>query len=133
MCRVASTHMSAEECKGLQQNVASELQSSKAWKASEKLLCSSGDWKAAVVMYKKQGMWEEALRVAKSQGGLPAWRNIALLWAMELGGQAAVKLLDRLALLEFAIEHACDNYQVKLNYAPRFHFFLQKFMIFIGC
>jgi intraflagellar transport protein 172 len=84
-------------------------------------------------MYKKQGMWEEALRVAKSQGGLPAWRNIALLWAMELGGQAAVKLLDRLALLEFAIEHACDNYQVKLNYAPRFHFFLQKFMIFIGC
>ncbi|CAB3377061.1 Hypothetical predicted protein [Cloeon dipterum] len=111
MCRVASTHLSVEECKQLQQVVASELQASKAWRASEKLLCTAGDWKAAVAMYRAQNMWEDALRVAKSQGGTSAWRNIAFLWAMELGGQAAVRLLDRLALLDFAIEHACDNYQ----------------------
>ncbi|XP_059491021.1 intraflagellar transport protein 172 homolog [Neocloeon triangulifer] len=116
MCRVASTHLSVDECKQLQQVAAAELQASKAWRASEKLLCTAGDWKAAVAMYRAQGMWDEALRVAKSQGGTSAWRNIAFLWAMELGGQAAVKLLDRLALLDFAIEHACDNYQFEFAF-----------------
>jgi intraflagellar transport protein 172 len=60
-------------------------------------------------------MWEEALRVAKSEGGSQAWRHVAFLWALELGGHSAVKLLERLGLLEQAIDHACDNYQVKFH------------------
>lgn len=48
-------------------------------------------------------------QVAKSHGDPEAQRRVAYLWAQNLGGEAAVKLLNKLGLLEFAIETASNK------------------------
>lgn len=45
-------------------------------------------------------------QVAKSHGDPEAQRRVVYLWAHSLGGEAAVKLLNKFGLLEFAIETA---------------------------
>ncbi|XP_059516265.1 intraflagellar transport protein 172 homolog [Myotis daubentonii] len=67
------------------------------------------EWKATVNMYRSNGLWEEAYRVAKTHGGANAHKQVAYLWAKSLGGEAAVRLLNKLGLLEAAIDHAADN------------------------
>ncbi|EMP37904.1 hypothetical protein UY3_04886 [Chelonia mydas] len=67
------------------------------------------DWKATVNMYRVNDMWEEAYRVAKAHGGANSYKHVAYLWAKSLGGEAAVKLLNKFGLLEMAIDHAADN------------------------
>lgn len=48
-------------------------------------------------------------QVAKSHGGAGAQKQVAYLWARSLGGEAAVKLLNKFGLLEYAIESASNN------------------------
>lgn len=48
-------------------------------------------------------------QVAKSHGGAGAQKQVAYLWARSLGGEAAVKLLNKFGLLEYAIECASNN------------------------
>lgn len=97
------------------------------------------DLKAAVQMYSVGDMWEDAYRVdplpappplcvcvcltltrcgcvcvcvyqvAKTHGGGGVQQQVAYLWARSLGGEAAVKLLNKFSLLEYAIEFASDN------------------------
>ncbi|KAF6103703.1 intraflagellar transport 172 [Phyllostomus discolor] len=67
------------------------------------------EWKATVNMYRSNGLWEEAYRVAKAHGGPNAHKHVAYLWAKSLGGEAAVRLLNKLGLLEAAVDHAADN------------------------
>ncbi|XP_043460196.1 intraflagellar transport protein 172 homolog [Prionailurus bengalensis] len=67
------------------------------------------EWKATVNMYRSNGLWEEAYRVAKAHGGTNAHKHVAYLWAKSLGGESAVRLLNKLGLLEAAIDHAADN------------------------
>ncbi|XP_030054442.1 intraflagellar transport protein 172 homolog [Microcaecilia unicolor] len=67
------------------------------------------EWKATVNMYRVTDMWEEAYRVAKAHGGTNAHKHVAYLWAKSLGGEAAVKLLNKFGLLETAIDYAADN------------------------
>ncbi|XP_048371540.1 intraflagellar transport protein 172 homolog [Sphaerodactylus townsendi] len=67
------------------------------------------EWKAAVNMYRLNNMWDEAYRVAKAHGGANSHKHVAFLWAKSLGGEAAVKLLNKFGLLEMAIDHAADN------------------------
>ncbi|XP_020839464.1 intraflagellar transport protein 172 homolog isoform X1 [Phascolarctos cinereus] len=67
------------------------------------------EWKATVNMYRSSGLWEEAYRVAKAHGGANAHKHVAYLWAKGLGGEAAVRLLNKLGLLEAAVDHAADN------------------------
>ncbi|KAH0622981.1 hypothetical protein JD844_025935 [Phrynosoma platyrhinos] len=67
------------------------------------------DWKAAVNMFRVNNMWDEAYRVAKAHGGANSHKHVAFLWAKSLGGEAAVKLLNKFGLLEMAIDHAADN------------------------
>ncbi|XP_040282805.1 intraflagellar transport protein 172 homolog [Bufo bufo] len=67
------------------------------------------DWKSAVNMYRAADMWEEAHRVAKAQGGANAHKHVAYLWAKNLGGEAAVKLLTKFSLMGTAIDHATEN------------------------
>ncbi|XP_004710279.2 intraflagellar transport protein 172 homolog [Echinops telfairi] len=69
------------------------------------------EWKATVNMYRSNGLWEEAYRVAKTYGGANAHKHVAYLWAKSLGGEAAVRLLNKLGLLEAAIDHAADNWR----------------------
>ena len=49
-------------------------------------------------------------QVAKAHGGANAHKHVAYLWAKSLGGEAAVRLLNKLGLLEAAIDHAADNW-----------------------
>jgi intraflagellar transport protein 172 len=50
-------------------------------------------------MYKQNRQWPEAYRVAKERGGDAPTKQIAFLWAKDLGGDAAVKLLQSYGLL----------------------------------
>ncbi|KAK2101765.1 hypothetical protein P7K49_019431, partial [Saguinus oedipus] len=47
--------------------------------------------------------------VARTQGGANAHKHVAYLWADSLGGEAAVRLLIKLGLLEASGDHAADN------------------------
>ncbi|TNN53477.1 Intraflagellar transport protein 172 [Liparis tanakae] len=60
-------------------------------------------------MYRVNDMWEDAYRVAKSHGGAAAQKQVAYLWARSLEGEAAVKLLNKFGLLEYAIDFASNN------------------------
>ena len=48
--------------------------------------------------------------MAKAQGGHPAAKQVAYLWAKNLGGDSAVKLLNKFGLLEAAIDYAAENW-----------------------
>lgn len=50
------------------------------------------------------------LQVAKSSGGATAAKQVAYLWAKSLGGDSAVKLLNKFGLLEAAIDYASENW-----------------------
>lgn len=50
------------------------------------------------------------VKVAKSHGDPEAQNRVAYLWAHSLGGEAAVKLLNKFGLLEFAIETASNKW-----------------------
>ena len=49
-------------------------------------------------MYKTQNMPEEMLRVAKSLGGLGAYKQVAYLYAISLGPEGCIKLLEKLSM-----------------------------------
>ena len=53
--------------------------------------------------------------MAKAHGGANAHKHVAYLWAKSLGGEAAVRLLNKLGLLEAAIDHAADNWWVSVQ------------------
>lgn len=48
-------------------------------------------------------------QIAKTHGGASAHKQVAYLWAKGLGGEAAVKLLNKFGFLETAIDYAADN------------------------
>lgn len=54
--------------------------------------------------------------MAKAHGGANAHKHVAYLWAKSLGGEAAVRLLNKLGLLEAAIDHAADNWWVSVQF-----------------
>ncbi|XP_042245769.1 intraflagellar transport protein 172 homolog [Thunnus maccoyii] len=90
-------------------HLAKELEAESRFSEAEYHFMEAEEWKAAVHMYRVNDMWEEAYRVAKSHGGAGAQKQVAYLWARSLGGEAAVKLLNKFGLLEYAIESASNN------------------------
>lgn len=50
------------------------------------------------------------LQVAKAHGGPTAAKQVAYLWAKNLGGDSGVKLLNKFGLLEAAIDYAAENW-----------------------
>ncbi|VVC40970.1 Armadillo-type fold,Tetratricopeptide-like helical domain [Cinara cedri] len=98
---VGTTHM----------HLAHECESRGNYRAAENHYVQAGEWKLAVKMYRSLDMWEEAYKIAKNNGGEHAAEQVAFLWAKSLGGDSAVKLLNRLNLLDECIDHASDSYQ----------------------
>ena len=47
--------------------------------------------------------------MAKASGGQTAAKQVAYLWAKNLGGDSAVKLLTKFGLLESAVDYAAEN------------------------
>ncbi|XP_073709088.1 intraflagellar transport protein 172 homolog [Garra rufa] len=91
-------------------HLAKELEAESRFQEAEYHYLEGQDWKAAVNMYRVNDMWEEAYRIAKTHGGTSAHKQVAYLWAKSLGGEAAVKLLNKFGFLENAIDFAADNY-----------------------
>ncbi|KAM4521459.1 intraflagellar transport protein 172 homolog isoform 2-T2 [Odontesthes bonariensis] len=91
-------------------HLAKQLEAESRFSEAEYHFMEAEEWKAAVHMYRVNDMWEEAHRVAKSHGGAGAQKQVAYLWAKSLGGEAAVKLLNKFGLLEYAIESAAINF-----------------------
>lgn len=90
-------------------HLAKELEGETRFQEAEYHYLEAKEWKAAVNMYRVNDMWDEAYRVAKAHGGANAHKQVAYLWAKSLGGEAAVKLLNKFGLLETAIDYAADN------------------------
>ncbi|XP_069035784.1 intraflagellar transport protein 172 homolog [Lepisosteus oculatus] len=90
-------------------HLAKELEGESRFQEAEYHFLEAKEWKAAVNMYRVNDMWDEAYRVAKAHGGANAHKQVAYLWAKSLGGEAAVKLLNKFGLLDTAIDFAADN------------------------
>ncbi|XP_067032279.1 intraflagellar transport protein 172 homolog isoform X2 [Acropora muricata] len=90
-------------------HLAKELEGEGQLRQAEHHFLEARDWKAAVNMYRNQDLWEEAYRVAKQHGSQNASKQVAYLWAKSLGGDSAVKLLQKFGLLESAIDYAAEN------------------------
>ncbi|XP_064457098.1 intraflagellar transport protein 172 homolog [Ornithodoros turicata] len=90
-------------------HLAKELESEGHHRQAESHLLAAGDWKAAVNMYRSNDMWDDAYNVAKTHGGAMAGKQVAYLWAKQLGGESAVKLLSKFGLLESAVDYAAEN------------------------
>lgn len=90
-------------------HLAKELEGEANLRQAEHHYVEAGDWKAAVNMYRGQDLWDEAYRVAKAHGGATAAKQVAYLWAKSLGGDSAVKLLNKFGLLDAAIDYATEN------------------------
>jgi len=90
-------------------HLAKELESQDLIEQAQHHYIKGGDWKTAVNMFRQRNMWEEAYKVAKEHGSGNAHKQVAFLWARTLGGDSAVKLLNRFNLLETAIDYAADN------------------------
>ncbi|XP_035472779.2 intraflagellar transport protein 172 homolog [Scophthalmus maximus] len=91
-------------------HLAKELEAESRFSEAEYHFMEAEDLKAAVNMYRVNNMWEDAYRVAKSHGSTGVQKQVAYLWARSLGGEAAVKLLNKFGFLENAIESALNNF-----------------------
>lgn len=78
-------------------------------RSAERHYVDAGQWEAAVSMFRQASQWEEATRVARAHGGQQAAQRVAYAQAVALGGDAGMKLLARLGLMEQAIDYACDT------------------------
>ncbi|XP_075225811.1 intraflagellar transport protein Oseg2 [Lycorma delicatula] len=103
---VSTTHM----------HLGQQMESEGNYKAAEAHYVNGGEWKLAVKMYRSIDMWEDAHRIAKTCGGEQAGQQVAFLWAKSLGGDSAVKLLNKFNLLEACIDYACDSYQFEFAF-----------------
>lgn len=97
-------------------HLAQELEQEGNHKSAEKHFVEAGDWKSAVHMYRGVDMWEDAYRVAQAHGGPHSAKQVAFLWAKTLGGESAVKLLNKFGILEQGIDYACESYQFEFAF-----------------
>ena len=56
------------------------------------------------------------IKIAKAQGGPNSAKQVAYLWAKNVGGETAVKLLSKLSLLSAAVEFAAENGHMEFAY-----------------
>uniref|UniRef100_A0A0N5ACU7 Intraflagellar transport protein 172 homolog n=1 Tax=Syphacia muris TaxID=451379 RepID=A0A0N5ACU7_9BILA len=86
-------------------------------KSAEEYYLKSGDWQSVVDMYRISEKWSEAYRVAKEQQNDMAQKKVAFLWAKSLGGgDAAVRLLERLSMFQETVDFACQNKAFEFAY-----------------
>jgi len=90
-------------------HLAKELEVDGQYSTAEHHYVEAGDWKAAVNMYRSNELWEDSFRIAKQYGGSSSAKQVAYLWAKSLGGDSAIKLLQKLNLLDQCIDYAVDT------------------------
>ncbi|XP_073968518.1 intraflagellar transport protein Oseg2 isoform X1 [Rhodnius prolixus] len=83
---------------------------------AEELYIAAGEWTLAVNMLRSNNMWEQAYKVARQCAGESASQHVAFAWAKHLGGDLAVKLLNKYDLLQQCVEYACDSNQFEFAF-----------------
>ncbi|KAL3102659.1 hypothetical protein niasHT_029470 [Heterodera trifolii] len=87
--------------------LAQELEDKGDLRGAEEQFLLSGDWTAAVEMYERTEQWADAHRIALNEADNDrAHKQVAYQWAKSLGGDSAVKLLNKHQLLEETINMA---------------------------
>ena len=76
---------------------------------AEHHLLEAKDVDSAIRLYAKEDKWEEAYRVARSFGGPSHQQRVAYEWSRSLGGESAVKLLNKLGMLESTLNLALKS------------------------
>uniref|UniRef100_A0AC35U6D2 WD_REPEATS_REGION domain-containing protein n=1 Tax=Rhabditophanes sp. KR3021 TaxID=114890 RepID=A0AC35U6D2_9BILA len=90
--------------------IAEELEEKGDLKSAEEQYLIAGDWKSAVEMYISCGEWVDAYRIARNEGNDFAGKNVAYLWAKSLGGDSAVRLLQKYNILNETITMAFEKH-----------------------
>ncbi|XP_013113055.2 intraflagellar transport protein 172 homolog [Stomoxys calcitrans] len=93
------------------QHLGRTLETKGKFKNAEVHYLAAGDWKSVVHMYCSAGRWEDGYRVAKQKGTDGASNQVAYMWAKSMPVESAVRLLNKLALLDTAVGFACDSGQ----------------------
>ncbi|KAH7719862.1 hypothetical protein AAVH_12667 [Aphelenchoides avenae] len=96
--------------------LAEDLEDKGDFQAAEEQYLLAGDWKAAVNMYKEHEQWADAYRVAKAEGSERAHKQVVYMWAKSLGGDAAVRLLQRYGMLAEAIDVAIEKGEFEFGF-----------------
>uniref|UniRef100_A0A1I7TZF2 WD_REPEATS_REGION domain-containing protein n=1 Tax=Caenorhabditis tropicalis TaxID=1561998 RepID=A0A1I7TZF2_9PELO len=78
-------------------------------RAAEEEFLKAGDFRAAINMYRENEMWSDAYRIAKTEGGENMEKQVLFMWAKSIGGDAAVKLLNKHGMLLEGIDFACET------------------------
>ncbi|MFH4973753.1 hypothetical protein AB6A40_000462 [Gnathostoma spinigerum] len=99
----------SEHVQDTYKHLASEFEERGDFKSAEEQYLKAKDWKAAVNMYRAAEKWADAYRIAKQEGGESVQKQVLFLWAKSMGGDSAVKLLQKFNLLDESIDFACDN------------------------
>uniref|UniRef100_A0A7E4USX7 WD_REPEATS_REGION domain-containing protein n=1 Tax=Panagrellus redivivus TaxID=6233 RepID=A0A7E4USX7_PANRE len=89
--------------------LADELRAKNDFQGAEEQYLNAGDWKSAIKMYSEEKQWPDAYRVAKAYAGNDISEYVSYHWAKDLGGDSAVKLLQRHGMLDTAIDMATDK------------------------
>lgn len=89
--------------------LAKTLEADASYGQAEKHYVEGKDWKSVINMYCVNNLYEEAYRAGKTYGGPNSAKQVAYMWARSLGGEAAVKLLCKLDLLDAALDFATEN------------------------
>lgn len=90
-------------------HLAQQLQHEGNLKQSEHHYVESGAWHGAVDMQRSHTLWDEALRVVKSHGTSKEVSEVAKKWASSLGHEKGSRLLQKLGLIEAAIDFEADQ------------------------
>ncbi|CAF0950446.1 unnamed protein product [Didymodactylos carnosus] len=98
-----------DKLKETELNIAKELEQEKRFKEAEVHYVQCGEWKAAANMYRLLDQWDDAYRIARQHGGPVPAQQVAFFWAKKLGGEAGVKLLNKLGHAEQGLELACEQ------------------------
>ncbi|CAF3826487.1 unnamed protein product, partial [Rotaria magnacalcarata] len=99
-----------DKMKDTEITIAKELEQEKRYKEAEMHYIQAGDWKSAANMYRLLDSWDDAYRIARQHGGPVPAQQVAFFWAKKLGGDAGVKLLNKLGHAEQALELACEQH-----------------------
>ncbi|CAF1105880.1 unnamed protein product [Rotaria sp. Silwood1] len=99
-----------DKMKDTEITIAKELEQEKRYKEAEMHYVQAGDWKSAANMYRLLDNWDDAYRIARQHGGPVPAQQVAFFWAKKLGGDAGVKLLNKLGHAEQALELACEQH-----------------------
>ncbi|CAF1215295.1 unnamed protein product [Adineta steineri] len=99
-----------DKLKDTEITIAKELEQEKRYKEAEIHYVQAGDWKSAANMYRLTENWDDAYRIARQHGGPVPAQQVAFFWAKKLGGDAGVKLLNKLGHAEQVLDLACEQH-----------------------